>query len=82
MISARQFVVLAAFSLVACGQVPPQTNLPAPYSQHGVKVIVDGLWKDIDGNVRGVSGVATNETSGNLLTCIINLDVLDASGVK
>ena len=43
---------------------------------------MDGLWKDAEGHVTGVSGLATNESGRNLITCIVNLDVLDDSGVK
>jgi hypothetical protein len=57
-------------------------NLPAPYTQRDVKVVVERLWIDGYGNVVGVSGTATNNGRVNLLTCNIYLDVTNASGVK
>lgn len=84
MISIRGIMLLAALSLGACGQLPsaPQVSLPAPYSENGVRVVVDGLYEDGYGNVTGITGTATNELGKDLVTCMMTLDVLDASGVK
>jgi hypothetical protein len=60
----------------------PAVNLPAPYTQKNVKVVVEQLWVDSNENIIGVSGTATNTGSVNLLTCNIYLDVIDASGAK
>jgi hypothetical protein len=57
-------------------------NLPAPYTQKNVRVVVERLWMDGYGNVVGVSGTATNNGQVNLLTCNIYLDVINASGVR
>jgi len=81
-VSVRHFVILTVLSLSACIPPPPQVSLPAPYSEHGVKVVVDSLWKDDYGNVMGISGLATNESGRNLATCMLSLDVLDTTGIK
>jgi hypothetical protein len=60
---------------------PPAVNMPAPFTDHGVTVTVEGLWRNGDGVV-GVSGTATNTGSAPLIGCTINLDVVDSSGVK
>lgn len=82
MISSRRVVILTVLSLGACVPPPPQVSLPAPYSERGVKVVVDSLWKDDYGNVMGISGLATNESDRNLTTCMLSLDVLDTTGTK
>ena len=60
----------------------PTVNLPAPYTQGNVKVVVERLWTDGYGNVVGVSGTATNNGQVDLLTCNIYLNVIGISGVK
>jgi len=61
---------------------PPAVDLPAPYSDHGVLITVDGLWRNGDGQVLGVSGTAKNVGNVDLITCMINLAIVDASGIK
>jgi hypothetical protein len=81
----RAFVSVATLLLLGCAATPPfapQVSLPGTYTDHGVSVTVDGLWKDGYGNVVGISGIATNVSGRDLTLCQITLDVLDASGVK
>lgn len=61
---------------------PPRVTMPQPYTDHGISIAVDGLWRDGYGNVSGVSGMATNDSGRELTLCQITLDVLDSSGVK
>jgi hypothetical protein len=60
----------------------PMVNLPPPYTQKNVEVVVERLWLDGYDNVIGVSGTATNKGPVNLLTCNIYLNVMDASGSR
>jgi hypothetical protein len=60
----------------------PTVNLPPPFTQQDVKVVVEKLWTDGYGNVVGVSGTATNKGHVDLLTCNIYLNVIGTSGVK
>jgi hypothetical protein len=76
--------LVAGLSLYGCAttRAPPRIDLPAPYTDQRVRVTVDGLWKDGDGTVSGVSGTATNISGHDFITCQIGLDLLDVSGVK
>ena len=75
--------IAACLALCGCADIAaPQVGLPSPYTQNGVTIVVDGLWRNGAGDVSGISGIATNVTHRDLTVCIINLDVLDASGVK
>ncbi|SRR6266851_2464843 len=78
----RSTFLILTIVLSGCVAVTPQIRLPGPYSDKGVTVSVDGLWKDGNGNVSGISGVAVNNGSKDLTLCMITLDLLDASGVK
>ena len=81
----RAFALVATLLLLGCAAtapMQPQVSLPAPYTEHGISIEVDGLWKDGYGNVIGVSGLATNVSGRDLMLCQITLDILDASGVK
>lgn len=60
----------------------PQVSLPAPYTQEGIGVVVDGLYRDGYSNVVGVSGEATNLTGRDLVTVMVTLDVVDGAGTK
>jgi hypothetical protein len=65
----------------------PRVNLPAPYTQDNVKVVVEGLWIDgYDGDgydkIIGVRGTATNVGSVDLLTCSIEFNVVNKSGAR
>lgn len=79
----RAIVFGAALVLGGCAtMIAPQVRLPAPYTVRGVSVTVEGLWRDADGNVVGISGIATNTSDQNMTMCMLTFDVLDASGVK
>lgn len=84
---ARSVIMLLLMSIASgCSNVgvpvEPSVALPAPYAERGIRIVVDGLWRDQFGNVLGISGTATNESSRNLKTCMITFDILDASGAK
>jgi hypothetical protein len=85
------FCALTLAFLQACATVGPTTqmpsagptvNLPPPYRQGNITVVVEQLLVDRYDRVIGVSGTATNNGSVNLLTCNIYLDVIDATGAK
>jgi hypothetical protein len=57
--------------------------MPAPYTDRGVKVVVDGTYRRTEiGPVSGITGEATNVSGKDLSFCTISLDVLDESGTK
>ena len=81
----RVAVFATVLALAGCATTSPpesQVRLPAPYTEQGVSVTVDGLWRNGYGNVVGISGTAVNESNRDLTVCQITLDILDASGVK
>ena len=80
----RATAFAAALALGGCATTAPepQVRLPAPYTDQGVSVTVDGFWRNGYGNVVGISGTAVNESNRDLTVCQITLDILDASGVK
>jgi len=57
-------------------------NTPAPYTDNGISVTVNGLWKDGYGRVIGIDGIATNVSGEDLQLCQITFDVIDQSRVK
>jgi len=67
-----------------CASPQSQVSLPAPYTVRGVSVTVDGLWKNGDGDVVGITGIATYAASDgrDLTVCMLTFNALDASGVK
>lgn len=84
----NRFVAAVATACVIQGcALPPasrltQVALPAPYTQQGIGIVVDGLYRDGYGNVLGVSGEATNLTGRDLVTVMVTLDVVDGAGTK
>lgn len=82
----RAMAFAAALTLAGCATTTapesPVTRLPAPYTDQGVSVTVDGFWRNGHGDVVGISGTAVNEANRDLTLCQITLDVLDESGVK
>jgi hypothetical protein len=78
----RAIMFAAALMLIGCATVAqPQISLPAPYTSHGVSVVVGGLLRDDAGNVVGISGVATNTTDRDLNFCTVSFDIMN-SGLK
>ena len=78
-------VILGTFLAPGCAMVapaPPQISMPAPYTDKGLSVTVNSLWKDGNGTVVAITGIATNISAQDFTSCTISLDVLDASGVK
>lgn len=79
----RTAAVIVVALLIGCATPrQQQISLPATYTQEGITVTVDGLFRDAYGNVVGISGIATNGTGRDLVTAMISWDVLDATGTK
>jgi len=55
--------------------------LPAPYTQQGIQVTVDGFYRQ-GMSIVGLSGIAENVGSRSWSVCTISFDVMDAEGVK
>ncbi len=70
--------------MAGCAVQPlqPKISLPTPYTQGVLSITVDGLYRDGNGTVIGVSGIATNVAGQDLTSCTITFDVLDATGAK
>src|SRR5208282_3834890 len=77
----RAIVFGTALVLGGCATMT-QVSLPAPYTVHGVSVTVDGLLTNSDGDVAGITGIATNTSDLTLTVCMLTFNALDASGVK
>ena len=81
----RTTVFATTLALAGCATTTPpesQVRLPAPFTDQGVFVTVEGLYRNGYGTVIGISGTAVNESNRDLTLCQITLDILDGSGVK
>ena len=84
-------VCSVAISLSGCATAPPAApapppiptpSLPQPYTQSGVSVKIDGWWTNGLGQVVGITGIARNDRSASLISCMVTLNVVDSDGVK
>jgi hypothetical protein len=84
----RVWLAVVLLTVSGCEAVPlpsvhePVVDLPPAYTDHGVTITVDGLWKNDYGQVLGISGTAKNVGAVDLLTCMVHLDIVDGGGVK
>jgi hypothetical protein len=80
------FLFLHGCTLIAPAQppivAPTGVNLPAPYYDNNVRIVVEGVLKDGNGTVIGVTGTATNTGAANLRFCAVQFDVIDSAGHK
>lgn len=66
---------------VSCLSPTPRTELPAPYERNGVRVSIQGFYKQ-GISVVGLTGTAENVSGKDLSVCSLSFDVVDADGVK
>lgn len=74
--------LIMALVVGGCSLQESQIKMPPPYTQGALHIALDGLWRDVSGNVSGVSGIATNVSGHDLLLCSVSLNLLDDAGVK
>src|SRR5262245_16319459 len=84
MIEGRMRIVFAlclAVGMISCQDLGSKLEWPAPYEQEGIRVTVDGFYRQ-GMSIVGISGTAENLGTRDLRVCTINFDVIDSDGVK
>lgn len=75
-------VFLITAGLVACGcSSRPAFKAPAPYEDSGVRVELDGYYRQ-GFDIVGLIGTATNVSGQELSPVLLTFDVVDKEGVK
>ena len=81
----RRLPIIGLVAVLAACATPspaPRVSLPAPYTDQGINVVVEGLWENGHGNVQGVNGLVTNLSDRDLTLCQVTFDLLDVEGTK
>jgi len=65
----------------ACVLPAPKIDLPAPYEQDGLRISVEGFYKNGSSYV-GLAGTVQNVSGKDYTMCAISFDIVDSMGAK